>query len=259
MPDRTYRLVIAACRLLFRVLGLRLEVRGAVRLPATGPVVVAANHNSFLDFMLVGLVGTMRGRLVRFLAKQAAFEWAGSRGLMRAMRHIPVDRAHGEVAARSALRALQSGEAVGIYPEATIGRAFEVKATDDFRRGAAYLALATGAPLVPVAHWGLHRVMTVDGRRSLRRGTAVVVVVGEPLVPQPGADAAALTVRLHDRLESMVAGLVDDYPQAPLEPGRTWWWPVSRGGAAPPLEEARALDVAAVARVDARTPRRGPH
>lgn len=259
MPDRTYRLVIAACRLLFRVLGLRLEVRGAVRLPATGPVVVAANHNSFLDFMLVGLVGTMRGRLVRFLAKQAAFEWAGSRGLMRAMRHIPVDRAHGEVAARSALRALQSGEAVGIYPEATIGRAFEVKATDDFRRGAAYLALATGAPLVPVAHWGLHRVMTVDGRRSLRRGTAVVVVVGEPLVPQPGEDAAALTVRLHDRLESMVAGLVGSYPQAPLEPGRTWWWPASRGGAAPPLEEARALDVAAVARVDARTPRRGPH
>ena len=67
MPDRTYRLVIAACRLLFRVLGLRLEVRGAVRLPATGPVVVAANHNSFLDFMLVGLVGTMRGRLIRSL------------------------------------------------------------------------------------------------------------------------------------------------------------------------------------------------
>jgi 1-acyl-sn-glycerol-3-phosphate acyltransferase len=256
MSDRTYRLVVAACRLLFRVLGLRIEVRGAVRLPATGPVVVAANHNSFLDFMLVGLVGTMRGRLIRFMAKQAAFEWAGSRGLMRAMRHIPVDRAHGEVAARSALRALQSGEAVGIYPEATIGRAFEVKATDDFRLGAAHLALVTGAPLVPVAHWGLHRVMTVDGRWSLQRGTAVVVLVGEPLVPQPGEDAAALTSRLHDRLEELVAGLVDGYPQAPLDAARTWWWPASRGGAAPTLEAARDLDDAAVARVEARPRRR---
>jgi 1-acyl-sn-glycerol-3-phosphate acyltransferase len=175
---------------------------------------------------------------------------------MRAMRHIPVDRAHGQVAARSALRALQSGEAVGIYPEATVGRAFEVKAVRDFRRGAAYLALASGAPLVPVAHWGLHRVMTVDGRRSLRRGTAVVVLVGDPLLPQPGEDAAALTVRLHDRLEELVAGLVDGYPQAPLDPGHTWWWPASRGGTAPTLESARALDDAAVARVDARSPRR---
>ena len=70
----------------------------------------------------------------------------------------------------------------------------------DVRRGAAYLALATGAPLVPVAHWGVHRVLTVGGRWSLRRGTAVTVLVGEPLVPLPGEDADGLTDRLHATL-----------------------------------------------------------
>ena len=192
----------------------------------------------------------MRGRLIRFMAKEAAFQWAGSRGLMRAMRHIPVDRSHGEVAARSALRTLRAEEAVGVYPEATIGRAFEVKPSEDFRRGAAHLALATGAPLVPVAHWGLHRVMTVDGRLSLRRGTVVRVAVGEPLVPAPDEDAAALTARLHARLEELVDELLDTYPQAPAQPHRAWWWPASRGGAAPTIAAARLLDEAAVTKAD---------
>ena len=87
---------------------------------------------------------------------------------------------------------LRAGEVVGVYPEATIGRAFVVKDREDFRRGAAYLALATGAPLVPVAHWGIHRIFTVDGRWSLRRGRAVEVAVGAPLVPLPGESAEAV-------------------------------------------------------------------
>lgn len=251
MPDLTYRVVIRLCRALFRALGLRIDVRGAERLPASGPVVVAANHSSFIDFMVVGLVGTMRGRLIRFMAKQAVFDAPVSGWLMRGMRHLPVDRAHGETAARSAYRALRAGEAVGIYPEATIGRAFRVKDRDDLRRGAAYLALRTGAPLVPVAHWGVHRVLTVGGRVSLRRGTAVQVLVGEPLTPRPGEDADALTDRLHAVLSAMVEQLLDTYPQAPAEPGTAWWWPAARGGAAPGTQEARLLDEEARLRADA--------
>ncbi|GAA2165957.1 lysophospholipid acyltransferase family protein [Pedococcus bigeumensis] len=250
--DRTYRWVIRLCRVLFRALGLRIEVSGVEHLPSTGPVVVAANHSSFLDFMFVGLAAVQRGRLVRFMAKESVFRSRLSGPLMRAMAHVPVDRAHGELAARQALRALRAGEAVGVYPEATIGRAFVVKDAEDFRRGAAYLALATGAPLVPVAHWGIHRIFTVDRRYSLRRGKAVEVVVGAPLVPLPGEDADALTLRLHDRLRVMVDELVERYPQPPTDPARAWWWPATLGGAAPALVDARVLDVAAVRRVDAR-------
>ena len=252
VPDLTYRLVIRLCRVLFRALGLRIRVCGIEHLPASGPVVVGANHSSFLDFMVVGLVGVQRGRLVRFMAKESVFRSPLSGPLMRGMAHLPVDRAHGELAARQALLALRTGEVVGVYPEATIGRAFVVKDLEDFRRGAAYLALATGAPLVPVAHWGIHRILTVDGRRSLRRGKAVEVVVGPPLVPLPGEDAAALTVRLHDRLAAMVDELVERYPQPPADPGQAWWWPADRGGAAPTRAVARLLDDEAVHRVDTR-------
>ncbi|KQZ89684.1 hypothetical protein ASD62_10605 [Phycicoccus sp. Root563] len=251
VPDLTYRLVIRACHVLFRALGLRIDVRGAYRLPQTGPVVVAANHSSFIDFMFVGLVATARGRLVRFMAKKSVFDAPVSGQLLRGMHHIPVDRAHGETAARAAYRALLAGEVVGIYPEATIGRAFVVKDRVDVKRGAAYLALRTGAPIVPVAHWGVHRIFTVGGRWSLRRGTAVQVLVGDPITPMPGEDAEALTTRVHDVLVGMVERLVDAYPQKPAQPHTAWWWPATRGGAAPAADEARHLDEEARLKADA--------
>ncbi|MEP6855745.1 MAG: lysophospholipid acyltransferase family protein [Pedococcus sp.] len=253
VPDLTYRLVIRVCHGLFRLLGLRIDVVGAERLPPMGPVLVAANHSSFIDFMFVGQVGAARGRLVRFMAKQSVFDAPVSGQLLRGMHHIPVDRAHGETAARSGLRALQAGEVVGIYPEATISRAFVVKDRSDVKRGAAYLALRTGAPIVPVAHWGIHRIYTVDGRVSLRRGTAVQVLVGDPITPLPGEDADALTTRLHGVLVEMVEQLVGTYPQRPAEPHTAWWWPASRGGAAPAPEEARGLDERALLKADTRS------
>lgn len=246
MPDLTYRAVIATCRRLFSILGLRIEVSGAEHLPVQGAGVVAANHNSYADFMLVGLVGRIQGRFVRFMAKESVFKAGPAGTAMRAMNHIPCDRGRGTTAARTALRALEAGEVVGIYPEATIGRAFVVKDRADFRRGAAYLALAAAVPLVPVAHWGSHRVLTVGGRFSLRRGTVVRVVVGEPLEPLPGEDADALTTRLHAVLDELVEDLVDAYPQVPPTPAAAWWWPAHRGGGAPTRAVARGLDDDAV-------------
>jgi 1-acyl-sn-glycerol-3-phosphate acyltransferase len=251
VSDVTYRLVIRAGRGVFRALGLRIQVRGAEHLPPVGAVVVAANHHSFVDFMLVGLVGTLRGRFIRFLAKQVVFGIPVVGWAMRSMGHVPVDRTHGEIAARHALRCLQAGEAIGIYPEATIGRAFMVRDRVYWRHGAAHLALATGAPLVPVAHWGAHRVVTVGGRFSLRRGTAVQVLVGEPLVPLPGEDAEQLTSRLRERLAQMVDSLVEGYPQRPEWAAQTWWWPAHHGGGAPQSDACGDLEESAVRRTDA--------
>ncbi len=250
MPDLTYRVVIRLARALFRLLGLRVEVRGAVNVPTTGPVVLAANHQSFLDFLVVGLPATERGRRVRFLAKEAVFRAPLAGSAMRAMGHVPVDRRAGAAAAVAAHRLLRRGEVVGVYPEATIGHAFALKDRADLRSGAAHLALSTGAPLVPVAHWGLHRVLTVGPHWSLRRGRWVGVAVGAPLVPRPGEGAEALTDRLHAALHELVEGLLDRYPTPPGEPAAAWWWPAHRGGGAPAAEEARQLDRAAVAAAD---------
>jgi 1-acyl-sn-glycerol-3-phosphate acyltransferase len=256
VSDVLYRVVIGVARGLFRVLGLRLDVRGADRIPATGPVVLAANHSSFVDFMVVGLPADERGRLVRFMAKQSVFRSAAGGPLMRGMRHIPVDRRSGTAAALRARRALLEGEVVGVYPEATIGHAFSLKDRDDLRLGAAALALATGARLVPVAHWGLHRVFTVGPRWSLRRGRWVGIQVGEPLDPAPGESAAELTDRLHAALRELVEGLLDRYPDVPADPAAAWWWPAHRGGGAPRPDAARELDLRAVAEADG--PARAP-
>jgi 1-acyl-sn-glycerol-3-phosphate acyltransferase len=231
--DLTYRLVIRACRAVIRALGLQIEVRGADLVPERGPVVLAANHHGYLDFMLVGLVGTARGRYVRFLAKHAVFQVPVVGSAMRSMGHVSVDRDHGAAAARGGLRRLLEGEVVGVFPEATIGRSFTARERACWRRGAAYLAMATGAPLVPVAHWGGHRVATIGGRYSLRRGAAVQVWVGEPLVPRPAETAEELTTRLRERIAAMVGELAAAYPQPPQYPARTWWWPAHLGGAAP--------------------------
>jgi 1-acyl-sn-glycerol-3-phosphate acyltransferase len=254
MTDTTYRAVIATCRVLFHVLGLRITVTGAHRLPATGPAVVAANHNGFADFAFVGLAGVERGRLVRFMAKESVFHSRLAGPLMRRMGHIPVDRSAGAAAAVAAAHALQRGELVGVYPEATISRSFLLKEVSEFRHGAAGLALELGVPLVPVAHWGGHRVLTAGGRTTLRRGTAVSITVGEPLLPLPGESSESLTRRLHDALEALLLPLVECYPQRPVGPaaGRAWWWPARFGGGAPGPEEAALLDAEGVARADAR-------
>lgn len=250
VSDVLYRLVIRVAKSLFRVLGLRIEVRGAEHLPSSGPVVVAANHSSFLDFMIVGLPADERGRLVRFMAKQSVFRSAVGGPLMRGMRHIPVDRQSGTAAAVRAYRALRAGEAVGVYPEATIGHGFVIKDRVDLKVGAAHLAIATGAPVVPVAHWGLHRVFTVGPRWSLRRGRWIGVQVGEPLHPLPGETAAVLTDRLHAALGELVESLLDRYPDLPQDPSRAWWWPAHRGGGAPGPVEARVLDRRSIAEAD---------
>lgn len=250
MSDVLYRVVVRVARGLFRVLGLRLDVRGSERIPAAGPVVLAANHSSFVDFMVVGLPADERGRLVRFMAKESVFRSAVGGPVMRGMRHIPVDRRSGTAAALRARRALLAGEVVGVYPEATIGHAFTLKDRADLRLGAARLALATGAPLVPVAHWGLHRVLTVGPRWSLRRGRWVGIQVGEPLLPRSGETPADLTDRLHEALAALVEGLLDRYPDVPADPRGTWWWPAARGGGAPTPGVARELDRRAVAEAD---------
>ena len=259
MHQLTYRLAIRAFRLLFVLLGLRIEVRGEEHVPASGPAIVACNHIGFLDFALVGLAADRRHRLVRFMAKQSTFDNPLSGRPMRAMRHIPVDRSCGAPAARQARDELRRGELVGIFPEATISRAWTLK---PFMRGAATLAVREGVPLIPVAVWGGHRVLTVDGRWSLRRGKAITILIGEPIVVDPNACAAASDAGVAAANAGLRQGMQDlldraqlDYPDRPRDRADRWWLPRHLGGSAPTPSQATELDAAALLRADHRVVR----
>ena len=244
--DRVYRAIVRVVAGVFRLQGYRFDVQGAEHMPATGAAVLAANHNSLLDFTLVGRAARPRGRLVRFMAKRSLFGRGPVGWGMRRMGHIPVDRTSGAVAYRRARRWLERGDVVGVFPEATISRSWLVK---PLRRGAAALALETGVPIVPVVTWGGHRILTVDGHRSLRRRIPVTIRVGEPLTAAPGEGVEELTARLHLALTTLLDAAMDAYPDTPRDDADRWWLPHDRGGTAPDPETAHALDVAAVARI----------
>ena len=245
--DRTYRTVQRFFAGAFRLLAVRISVRGAEHLPATGPAVVASNHTGFLDFTFIGYAARERGRLVRFMSKLSVFENRLSGWLMRAMRHIPVDRWSGAMAFRQARRLLDEGEIVGVFPEATISRSWLVKG---LKPGAAGLAISRSVPLVPAVVWGSHRIMTVDGHRSLRRGKAVTILLGEPLHAAVGESIAGLTERLRTAMSELLNEAILSYPDSPRSDADRWWLPHDRGGSAPPPDVAADLDRAALARIN---------
>jgi 1-acyl-sn-glycerol-3-phosphate acyltransferase len=168
---------------------------------------------------------------------------------MRGMHHIPVDREAGSTAFDAAVNALRSGEIVGVFPEATISRSFQLK---EFKTGAARMAVAADVPLIPMALWGGQRIYTKGHRRDLSRGKAVTIAVGEPFRPEPGADPAAATQELKQRIGVLLAGLQERYPQQPAGEDDRWWLPATLGGTAPTLEEATAMDEAEAAERAAR-------
>ncbi len=248
MHQLTYRLVIRGVRLLFALLGFRFDLRGEEHLPTSGPAIVACNHIGFLDFAFVGLAADRRHRLVRFMAKQSTFDNPVLGPLMRAMQHIPVDRSCGAPAARQARDELRRGELVGIFPEATISRAWTLK---PFMRGAATLAVGERVPLIPVAVWGGHRVLTVDGRWSLRPGKAITILIGEPISPVEGVagvDVAGMDAELRRRIEGLLDQAQRDFPDRPRDDADRWWLPQHLGGSAPTPQVAAELDAAGVER-----------
>lgn len=238
--DIVYPPVIGLARLVFRALGLRFLITGAEHVPRSAGAVIASNHVSYLDFTFVGYAARPSRRLVRFMAKREVFDSKVSGPLMRGMHHISVDRAAGAGSYDEALDALRRGEIIGVFPEATISRSFEIK---ELKTGAARMAIEAGVPLLPVITWGGQRIMTKGRPRQLRRrGVTIAVDVGEPLTPHEGEDAAALTARLAEVLQTQLEKVQAAYPDAPAGDADRWWLPVRLGGDAPTPAQAAALD-----------------
>jgi 1-acyl-sn-glycerol-3-phosphate acyltransferase len=237
--DRPYRFIIRVALVVFRLFRFRFDVRGAAHVPATGGAIICSNHVSFFDFMFLGLGALPQHRLVRFMAKAAVFQHWFAGPFMRAMQHIPVDRAAGAAAFESAVRSLKDGEVVGVFPEATISRSFTVK---DLKAGAARMAVDAGVPIIPAAVWGGHRVATKGHKIQWRRGVPVTVILGEPIVAAPGERAQSLLRRTRAAMEALLDEAQRTYPDQPAGPDDRWWLPVHLGGTAPTPEEAAVED-----------------
>ena len=239
MRDVTYPPIIATAKVAFRALGHRFQMTGTEHVPREGGVLLAFNHVSYLDFIYGGFAAHPSRRLVRFMAKREIFDHAVGGPVMRSMHHIEVDRGEGIASFHAAVDNLRRGEAVGIFPEATISRSMELK---ELKSGAVRIAAEAGVPLVPVILWGTQRMMTKDHPRDFSRGKTIAIRVGEPLHPT-GADPVAETAELRARMSEMLAQVVAGYPADEQPPG-SWWVPASMGGTAPTPEEALALDAA---------------
>ena len=172
--DHPRRAVLRGLRPVFRTgVGLwwDLHVHGADRAPAEGPVVFASNHVGWLDGPLLAICAP---RPVHALTKTEMF--AGRMGaFLRSAGQIPLDRFGADPSAlKSCVRVLGDGGAVGIFPEGTRGPG----TYDVFHHGATYLALVSGAPVVPVTMIGTR--LPGGGTGSLPpRGSRIDVVVGE--------------------------------------------------------------------------------
>jgi 1-acyl-sn-glycerol-3-phosphate acyltransferase len=236
MAEPTYTPVIGIARLVFRALGLRFAITGEEHVPRTGGAVMAINHVGYLDFTFAGLAARPAGRLVRFMAKKEVFDHKVAGPLLRGMKHIAVDRRGAAAESyQAAVKALQAGEIVGVFPEATISQSFELK---DFKTGAARMAMEAGVPLLPCVIWGSQRVLTKNRPKDLTRGTPIRIVVGKPFTPDPAGDPVAVTADLKARMQALLDEARRTYTGAPRTPDDTWWIPASMGGTAPTLEQA---------------------
>jgi 1-acyl-sn-glycerol-3-phosphate acyltransferase len=175
---------------------LRVRVHHAERIPATGPVVLVANHTAFVDGpLLLGLIG----RRAAFLTKREMFRgplaW-----LLRRIGQLAVRRGQPDPAPlRAAVGVLRGGGMIGVFPEGTRGAGDVVAA----QHGAAWLARATGAAVLPVVVRGTRRHEAL--RRRFR--PRVDVLVGVPLTVAPGGGRAGLTGAT-ETVRAALAGLV---------------------------------------------------
>lgn len=208
----------------------RLHYLNQELIPTHGGLIVTPNHVCSLDPMVIGHYLAYSGRWPHFLARANLFDIALLGGLLRAIDQIPVSR--GSMSAVNSLRnaqeRLEQGMAVIVYPEGTF-----TYDPDEWpmagHTGAARLALATGAPVLPIGQWGANLVVPPRHKRPVRLlpRTDVTVAAGPPvelgdLTARGEHDRQAVfeaTVRIMDAITAQV-GLVRG-----LEPPEERWSP----------------------------------
>ncbi|WKD59996.1 lysophospholipid acyltransferase family protein [Corynebacterium caspium] len=236
------RIIMPIARGLLRWKKIDISVFGSEFIPATGGAVIAANHTGYYDFILGGVPAYLRGkRLMRYMAKKELFGKTFIGRLMKIMGHIPVDRSQGANSIQATVERAAAGDLVGIFPESTISRSFEL---EKFKTGAVRIAHEAGVPLIPMIMWGSQRIYSKDIPWKKGRVNVPVIIRLGPPVPTTG-DATADTELLHESMEYMLNLVREEYAEyGPFEE-KAPWLPASLGGSAPTLEEVRAQEAKA--------------
>jgi len=167
----------------------RIEVVGAERMPAEGGAIIVANHESIWDPFVLA-VATRRE--IHYMAKAELFRFRPLAAVLRSLNAFPVERGSGDQAALGeAARRVEAHELLGIFPQGTS----KPERQNGWHRGAARLALATGAPVVPVR---------LTGTRPLPLPTRIRIVVGQPIEVSVARPTVAAARSLTERLEEAV-------------------------------------------------------
>src|SRR5947209_5722888 len=252
MAEPTARALEILAQLVVLATGTGISFSGVENIPARGGAVIAINHTSYVDFLPAALAVYRRKRRLRFMIKAEMQQVKVVNFLIKHTRTIPVDRGAGADAYAVAVQRLREGELVGVYPEATISRSFELK---EFKTGAARMAREAGVPIVPVIVWGAHRIWTKDHPRNVgRKKVPIMVQVGAPL--RADQDIARTNAALRESMTALLYQAQQHYPH----PAGAYWVPRRLGGGAPTLAEAAQIEAdEAAARSAKKTAHRTRH
>jgi 1-acyl-sn-glycerol-3-phosphate acyltransferase len=222
-----------------RAIGTRITYYGLEHIPERGGAVVAINHTSYLDWFPSALAAYQRRRRMRFMIKSEMQDVKVVNYLIKHSGTIPVDRGAGRDAYAVAVERLRAGEIVGVYPEATISRSFELK---EFKSGAARMAWEAAVPIIPMIVWGSQRMWTKDHPRNLgRKKIPITVAVGPPI---PATESVGETsAAMREAMNTLLQRVQREYPH----PEGAYWVPRRLGGSAPTVDEAKALEEAELA------------
>ncbi len=211
----------------------RYRLHGTENLPASGAVVVAPNHYSDIDPIVIGYAMYKLGRMPRFLAKASLFKVPVLGWMLTKAEQVPVERSgsSGADPLAAARRIAKAGHAVVIYPEGTLTRDPDLWPMRG-KLGAVRTALDAGIPLIPAVSWGAQKILPRYGKISLFPRKPTDVVFGPPLdlseFAGKSGDAKALaeaTTKLMNTLATMVGELRSETPPAqrwnPAEHGQS--------------------------------------
>lgn len=203
---------------------MRLDWGGQEHIPATGPVILAVNHLSYMDIFAVALFADSAGRYPVFLAKSSLFEIPVLGTVLRWLGQLPVYRGQADAALvlkQAAQLVARTNSCLIFYPEATVTRD-----PDQWpmvaKTGVARLALESDVPVVPIAHWGAQKILPYGTfvPKLLPRKT-VRLVAGPPVdlsefrgQPMTNSVLRAATDKIMKEVASLLGGLRDLPPPA---------------------------------------------
>lgn len=219
--------------------GNKITYYGLENIPERGGAIIALNHTSYVDWIPASLAAKERKRRLRFMIKAEMAEVKAVNYVIKHIHLIPVDRSQGSEAYAVAVQRLREGELVGVHPEATISRSFELR---QFKTGAVRMAMEANVPIIPMIVWGAHRIWPKDHPKKLVRSKVpITAAIGPPLWPMGSVDEYNATLR--QAMESMLYWVQEQYPH----PEGEYWVPRRLGGSAPTPDESKEFRIAELA------------